>query len=159
MELETKRTLVAMLKTYAGQKYDMRVFRDHDSLELAQAIQAVLEEAGWVYTTVYPRYATHYAETRDDGVWLISGNVEMRRTSEARMALRGALTEADLYDDSTALTPKNCVEGTEPIQEGTKVTPISCSESSIQITGIDFTLHDDVIPEDTLVLHVGKERL
>ena len=39
--------LVAKLKPYAGQKYDMKVFRDQDSLELAPAIQAILEEAGW----------------------------------------------------------------------------------------------------------------
>ena len=159
MEPETKRILVARLKPYAGQKYDMKVFRDQDSLEMATAIQAILEEAGWVYTNVYPRYATVYAETRDDGVWLISGKVETRRTSEARMALHGALNEAGLYDDSTALTPKYCVESAGPIQEGTKFTRIPCSESSIQIIEIDFTVHDDVIPEDTLVLHVGKERL
>ena len=159
MEPETKRMLVASLKPYAGQKYDMRVFRDQDSLELALAMQAILEGAGWVYTNVYPRYATRYAETRDDGVWLISGKVETRRTSEARMALHGALNEAGLYDDSTALTPKYCVESTGPIQEGTKLTPIPCSESSVQAIEPFFTLHDDVIPEDTLVLHVGKERL
>ena len=35
MEPETKRMLVAKLKPYAGQKYDMKVFRDQDSLELA----------------------------------------------------------------------------------------------------------------------------
>ena len=48
MEPETKRMLVARLKPYAGQKYDMQVFRDQDSLELATAIQAIMEEAGWV---------------------------------------------------------------------------------------------------------------
>ena len=159
MEPETKRMLAARLKPYAGQKYDMKVFRDQDSLELATAIQAIMEEAGWVYTNVYPRYATRYAETRDHGVWLISGKVETTRTSEARMALHGALNEAGLYDDSTALTPKNCVESTGPIQEGTKITPIPCSESPIQIDAIGFTIRDDVIPADTLVLHVGKERL
>ena len=159
MEPETKRMLAARLKPYAGQKFDMKVFRDQDSLELATAIQAILEEAGWVYTNVYPRYATVYAETRDDGVWLISGKVETRRTSEARMALHGALNEAGLYDDSTALTPEYCVEIIGPIQEGTKLTRIPCSESAVQSIEIDFTLHDDVIPEDTLVLHVGKERL
>ena len=159
MEPETKRMLAASLRPYAGQKFDMKVFRDQDSLELATAIQAILEEADWVYTNVYPRYATIYAETRDDGVWLISGKVETRRTSEARMALHGALNEAGLYDDSTALTPKYCVESIGPIQEGTKLTPIPCSDSSIQSIELVFTLHDDVIPEDTLVLHVGKERL
>ena len=102
MEPETKLMLAARLKPYAGQKYDMKVFRDQDSLELATAIQAILEEAGWVYTNVYPRDATRYAETRGDGVWLISGKVETTRTSEARMALHGALNEAGLYDDSTA---------------------------------------------------------
>ena len=159
MELETKRMLVARLKPYAGQKYDMKVFRDQDSLELAPAIQAILEEAGWVYTNVYPRYATRYAETRDDGVWLVSGKVETRRTSEARMALHGALTEAGLYDDSTVINPVGCAETTGPIQVGTKLTRIPCSESSIQISKIEFIVLDDVIPEDTLVLHVGKERL
>ena len=159
MEPETKRMLVAKLKPYAGQKYDMKVFRDQDSLELAPAIQAILEEAGWVYTNVYPRHATRYAETRDEGVFIISGKVETRRTSEARMALHGALIEAGLYNDSNALIPVNCVESTGPIQEGTKLTRIPCSESSIQSITIGFTVRDDVIPEDTLVLHVGKERL
>ena len=159
MEPETKRMLAARLKPYAGQKYDMKVFIDQDSVELATAIQAILEEAGWVYTNVYPRYATVYAETRDDGVFIISGKVETRRASEARIALHGALIEAGLYDDSTAFTPKYCVESAGPIQEGTKFTRIPCSESSIQINEIGFTFRDDVIPEDTLVLHVGKERL
>lgn len=159
MEPETKRMLVARLKPYAGQKYDMKVFRDRDSLELASSIQAIMEKAGWVYTNVYPKDAKPYAETRDHGVWLISGKVETRRTSEARTVLHGALNEAGLYDDSTNFTPVNCVESTGPLQEGTKVTPIPCSESSVQITAIDFTVHDKVIPEDTLVLHVGKERL
>ena len=159
MEPETKRMLVAKLKPYAGQKYDMKVFRDQDSLELAPAIQAILEEAGWVYTNVYPRHATRYAETREDGVWLISGTVETKRTSEARMALHGALIEEGLYDDSNALIPVNCVESTGPIQVGTKITRIPCSDSSIQSMELVFTVHDDVIPEDTLVLHVGKERL
>ena len=159
MEPEIKRMLVVRLKPYAGQKYDMKVFRDHDSLELARVIQAILEEAGWVHTNVYPRHAARYAETRDDGVWLISGEVETRRTSDARIALHGALNEAGLYDGSTALTPMYCVETTGPIQEGTKLTPIPCSESSVQSIDVLFTLHDEVIPEDTLVLHVGKERL
>ena len=159
MEPETKRMLVARLKPYAGQKYDMQVFRDQDSLELAPAIQAILEEAGWVYTNVYPRHATRYAETRDEGVFIISGKVETKRTSEARMALHSALIEAGLYNDSNALIPVNCVESTGPIQEGTKLTRIPCSESSVQSITIGFTVRDDVIPEDTLVLHVGKERL
>ena len=159
MEPETKRMLVARLKPYAGQKYDMQVFRDQDSRELAPAIQAILEEAGWVYTNVYPRHATRYAETRDEGVFIISGKVETKRTSEARMALHGALIEAGLYNDSNALIPVNCVESTGPIQVGTKITRIPCSESSIQSMRVKFTVHDDVIPEDTLVLHVGKERL
>ena len=157
MEPETKRMLVARLKPYAGQKYDMQVFRDQDSLELALAIQAILEEAGWVYTNVYPRHATRYAETRNEGVWIISGKVETRRTSEARMALHGVLIEAGLYDDSPALNPVYCAESTGPIQEGTTITPIPCSDSPIQSMEVVFTVHDDVIPEDTLVLHVGKE--
>ena len=159
MEPETKRMLVAKLKPYAGQKYDMKVFRDQDSLELAPAIQAILEEAGWVYTNVYPRHATRYAETRDEGVFIISGKVETRRTSEARMALHGALIEAGLYDDSNALIPVNCVESTGPIQVGAKITPIPCSDSPIQSIEVVFAVRDDAIPEDTLVLHVGKERL
>jgi len=118
-----------------------------------------LEEAGWVYTNVYPRHATRYAETRDEGVFIISGKVESRRTSEARMALHGALIEAGLYNDSNAFIPVNCVESTAPIQVGTKFTRIPCSDSPIQSMELDFTVHDDVIPEDTLVLHVGKERL
>ena len=94
MEPEAKRLLAARLKPYAGQKYDMKVFGDQDSLELATAIQAILEEAGWLYTNVYPKHAKRrYAETRDEGVWLISGTVETRRTSEGRMALHGALNE------------------------------------------------------------------
>ena len=160
MEPETKRMLVAKLKPYAGQKYDMKVFRDQDSLELAPAIQAILEEAGWVYTNVYPkRHAARYAETSGYGVWLLTGKVETRRTSETRMALHDALNEAGLYDDQEGFTPMNCVESTGPLQKGTKITPIPCSESSIQSIKIVYTSHDDVIPEDTLVLHVGKERL
>ena len=159
MEPETKRMLAARLKPYAGQKFDMKVFRDQDSLELATAIQAIMEEAGWVYTNVYPRDATRYAETRDHGVLLISGLAETRRTSEARTALHGALNEAGLYDDSPAFTPVNCGKSTGPIQEGTKITPIPCSESPIKSIKIHFTSHDEVIPEDTLVLLVGKERL
>ena len=159
MEPGTKRMLVARLKPYAGQKYDMQVFRDQDSLELASTIQAVLEEAGWVYTLVYPRYKTHYAETRDDGVWLVSGETETSKTSKARTALHGTLIEAGLYDDSSAFHPVSCVKNTGPIEIGTKLTRIPCSESSIQDIEFDFTSHDDVIPEDTLVLHVGKERL
>ena len=160
MEPETVRMLAASLKPYAGQKYDMKVFRNRDSLELATAIQAILQEAGWVYTNVYPKHAIRtYAETRDDGVWLISGKEETKRTSVARMALHRALNEVGLYDDSTALTPKYCVESIGPIQEGTKLTPIPCSESSVESITVFFTIREDVIPEDTLVLHVGKERL
>ena len=85
--------------------------------------------------------------------------VETGRTSEARMALRGALIEAGLYDDSNAFDPKYCARITGPIQEGTKITPIPCTDSPIQSIEIVFTVRDDVIPEDTLVLRVGKERL
>ena len=159
MEPETRRMLVARVQPYAGQKYDMQVFREQDSLELASAIQSILEEAGWLYTNVYPRYATNYPETRKHGVWLKSGKVETIRTSEARMALHRALNEAGLYDDSTVLTPISCVESTVPIQEGSKLTAIPCSESPIQSIELDFTVHDDVIPENTLVLHIGKKRL
>ena len=160
LEPEIKRMLVVRLKPYAGQKYDMKVFGNEDSLELAQAIEAVFKKAGWVYTNVYPKHATRrYAETRDDGVWLISGMEETKETSEARMALHRALNEVGLYDDSTALTPKYCVESTGPIQKGTKVTRIPCSELPIRSIEVVFTIRDDVIPEDALVLHVGKERL
>ena len=160
MEPETKRMLVARLKPYAGQKCDMKVFGNQDSLELAQAIQTILEEADWVYTNVYPKHSTRrYAETRDDDVWLMLGKEETKGASEAKMALHRALNEIGLYDDSPALTPKYCVESAGPIQEGTKLTPIPCSESPIQSIEAVFTIRDDVIPEDALVLHVGKERL
>ena len=154
MEPETRRMLDESVKPYAGQKFDMKVFRDQDSLELATAIKAILEEAGWVPTNVYPRNGADYAETRYHGVWLISGKEETKRTTDARTALHGAL-----YDDSATLTPINCSKITGPIQKGTKITPIPCSESSVQIISIGKTHHDDVIPEDTLVLHIGKERL
>ncbi len=109
IDLETKRMLAARLKPYAGQKYDMKVYRDQDSLELAASIQIILEEAGWEYTNVYPKRATqHYAETRGDGAFIISGKVETRKASEAGKALLGALNDAGLYDDSAALTPMNC---------------------------------------------------
>ena len=159
MAPETKGMLVARLKPYAGQKYDMKVFRDEDSLELARVLQTIFREAGWVYTNVYPRHARRYAETHDDGMWVVSGKMQTGRTSKAKSALEGGLHEAGLYDDSSALTPVNCVEGTGPIEQGTKLTPIPCSESEIQVIGVDFTVQDDVIPEDTLVLHVGKQRL
>ncbi|MDE0342558.1 MAG: hypothetical protein OXK82_05205 [Deltaproteobacteria bacterium] len=160
MEPETKRMLAARLKPYAGQKYDMKVFGDQDSLELATAIQTILEERGWVYTNVYPIHSRRrYAETSDDGVFIISGKAETRRTSEARIALRGALIEAGLYDDSNAFNPVSCIKISGPIQNGTKVTRIPCSESAIQSIEIGFTIRDEVIPDNTLVLHVGKERL
>ena len=160
MEPETKRTLAARLKPYAGQKYDIKVFRDQDSLELATAIQTALKEAGWVHTNVYPTHATRrYAETRDGGVFIISGTVETRRASEARAALHDALIEAGLYDDSNAFNPVSCAKITGPIQKGAKVTRIPCSESVIQSIEIDFIIRDEVIPDDALVLHIGKERL
>ena len=74
-------------------------------------------------------------------------------------ALQGALTEADLYDDSTVIRPIDCVEVTGPIEQGTNFTRTPCSETGFQVTGLDFTVHDSVIREDTLVLHVGKQRL
>ena len=158
MKHETKLMLVAKLKPHAGQKYDIKVFRDRDSLELAQAFQAIFQEAGWLYTNVYPKYATRYAEARGDGLWIVSSRVETTRTSEARMALRRALNEAGLYDDRPAFAPVHCVEIAGPIEEGAKITAIPCSESPVQITGIGATFPDDVIPEDTLVLRIGKER-
>lgn len=159
MTAETQDMLIARLKPYAGQKYDLKVFRDEDSLELTRALQTIFEEAGWMYTNVYPRDGTRHSETDEQGVWTISGNEPTIRTSEARSALDDALHEAGLYDDSSLLRPINCIEVTGPIERGTKVTRIPCSESEIRITGIDSTNHDDVIPEDTLVLHVGKQRL
>ena len=159
MELETMRMLAEKLKPYAGQKYDMKVFRDQDSLKLASTIQAILDDEGWVYTNVYPKHSTDYAETRDMGVFVISGKAETTRTSEARTALRGALTEAGLYNDSNAFIPVNCAESTALPQVGDKITPIPCSDSPIKSIEIEFTVDDDVIPGDTLVLHVGKERL
>ena len=157
---ESKRVLVERLNPYAGQKYDMKVFRDHDSLELASTIQAVLREAGWVYTNVYPKHGNRrYAETRDEGVFIVSSRAETKRTTEARTALHGALNEARLYDDSSAFIPMNCVATTEPIRVGTKITRIPCSESPIQSIKVIFTVHDDVIPEDTLALNIGKDRL
>ena len=159
MEPETKRMLVARVQPFAGQKYDMQVFRDVDSLELAMTLQSILEAAGWLHTNVYPKYATNYPETREDGLFTISGKAETEMTSEARMALHGALNEAGLYDDSTHFSSVSCVEITEPVQEGSRVTRIPCSESQVQITEIHSQAYDDVIPKDTLVLHIGKNRL
>ena len=161
MEPRTKRILVTKLKPYAGQKYDMQVFRDQDSLELADVIEAILEEAGWVYTNVYPKqHAKRHAETRDQGVFIVSGRVETTRTTEVRKALHDALTEAGLYNDSSAFIPLHCSGGSGGLpQVGDKISPIPCSESSGRITGIDFRFVDPVIPEDTLVLHLGEERL
>ena len=159
MAPETKRRLVAQLKPYAGQKYDMKVFRDRDSLELARALQTSFEKAGWVYTDVYPRYGTHYAETHDDGVWVISAEVQTRRSSKARSALHGSLKEAGLYDDSNVVSPKHCAKATGPIEKGTKITRIPCAESPVKIIKLYFIVVDNVIPEDTLVLHVGRQRL
>lgn len=92
-------------------------------------------------------------------MWLVSGNAETARTTEARTALHGALDAAGLYDDSTALAARYCVESKGPIEVGTELTRIPCSESSIQSIEVVFTVQDGVIPEDALVLHVGKERL
>ena len=105
MEPETKIIFAARIVPYTGQKYDMKVFRDQDSLELASVIQSLL--------------------------FLISDRVETERTYEARVALQDALIEAGLYDDSSAFTSISCVEVIEPIQVGTQITPIPCSESSI----------------------------
>ena len=159
MAAQTKDMLVARLKPYAGQKYDMKVFRDEDSLELARALETIFEEAGWVGTNVYPRNGTRHLETDEQGVWTISGNEPTRRTSEAKSALDDALHEAGLYDDSTLLRAVNCAEIKGPIEVGSKVTPIPCSESDVRITGVGFKVVDNVIPGDTLVLVIGKQRL
>ena len=158
---ETKRMLVAKLKSYAGQKYDMLVFRDEDSLELASTIQGILKKAGWVETNVYPKqHATRYAETGGKGLFVVSGTVRTTRTSEVGKALGGALIEAGLYNDSSELVPVKCVESTSALlQVGDKTTPIPCSDSPIQSMEVFSTNHDDVIPEDTLVIHVGEKRL
>ena len=161
MEPETKRMLVTRLKPYAGQKYDMQVFRDEDSLELASTIQGILKKAGWVETNVCPKqHAARYAETGGNGLFIVSGTVRTTRTSEVGKALRGALTEAGLYNDSSEIVPVKCVEIPSALpQVGDKATPIPCSDSPIQSMEIFFTNHDDVIPEDTLVIHVGEKRL
>ena len=158
IEYVTERVLVAKLEPYAGQKYDLQVFRDHDSLELASAIQGILEEAGWVYTNVYPKQA-RYAETREEGLFVVSRTEQTGTTPAARKALRDALTEAGLYNDSSAFTPVACAEITGPPQVGTKITKIPCSESWVQIKAIHAEIVDDVIPADTLVLRIGKRRL
>ena len=159
MAPETKGMLLARLKPHAGQKYDVKVFRDQDSLELARGLQTIFQEAGWLYTNVYPRQGTRPAETDSEGVWTIVGKGQTRSTSDAKSALDGALHEAGLYDDSKLFTPVNCVEIKGPIEVGSKFTPIPCSESEVRITGLGIRVQDDVIPGDTLVLHVGKQRL
>ena len=159
MEPETKRMFAARLNLYAGQKFDMQVFRDHDSLELARDIHGILEEVGWVRTKVYPRRPReHYAETSDAGVQLVLGEVAERRTTAAMIALQSVLNEAGLYDDSTALTPVSCVEVDGLPQVGSKVRPIPCSESFVKSMEIEFTIHDKVIPDDTLVVRIGRNR-
>ena len=158
LEPNTERVLVAKLEPYAGQKYDLQVFRDHDSLELAPVIQRILEEAGWVYTNVYPKQA-RYAETREEGLFVVADTEPTGTTRAGRKALRDALIEAGLYNDSSAFIPVACVETTEPPQVGTKVTEIPCSESQLQITEIVFEFVAEVIPADTLVLVIGKQRL
>lgn len=156
MEPLIKSMLVLRLRHFAGQKYDMKAFRDEDSLQLADDLRIILEEAGWVYKKVYPiNTGARYAHTDGHGVSLISGKDETESTSRARAALRRSLEEAGLHDDSAALEPLHCVEMNE---EKTKVTPIPCDESSVEITGILFDQYDEVIPDDTLVLHVGKNR-
>ena len=87
-------------------------------------------------------------------------NTEPTGTTRAsRKALRDALIDAGLYNDSSAFVPVVCVETTEPPQVGTKVTEIPCSESKFQIAEIVFEQVAEVIPADTLVLIVGKQRL
>lgn len=159
MRPETKNMLVARLKPYAGQKYDMKVFRDQDSLALARALQTIFEEAGWVHTNVYPTYRTDYAEAHKEGVWVVAAKGETSRTSKARSALHAALQEAGLYDDSTVISPIACVEGTGIGGLPGKLTVIPCSKSPIRITGVDLAVQDEVLPKDTLGLHVGKQRL
>lgn len=161
LDPETKRILADRMKSYTGQKYDMKVFRDQDSLELGKDIHDTLAEAGWVYTNVYPKHATwDYAETSENGLYLISsGRAETSRTSEARMALHDVLVETGLYDDSSVLIPVSCGEVDGPPEVGTKVKKIPCSESPVRITKVHFIVFDEVIPGDTLVLHIGKEQL
>ena len=159
LEPETKATLAAKLKPYAGQKYDLKVFRDQDSLELANALATVLKEAGWVHTEVYLTYKTNYAETDREGVYVISPNEPTNSTSKARAALRRALQDGNLHDDSATIRPVACVEGTGATPETLKLKVIPCSESPIRTVEIGSTAIDDILPRDTLALHIGKHRL
>lgn len=158
MDEETMMVFVDQLKPHRGQKYDMQVFRDEDSLELGRSMQAMLDEAGWVDTNIYPRDRTGFAETEEAGVWVMPGKVEGQRTAQARMALDHALKETGLYDVRSALKPLSCVESAGEPKVGTQLTRTPCSEIEIEIVEIEFTMYDEVIPEDTLVLHVGKHR-
>lgn len=160
MKTETQRMITSKIEMYSGQKYDMKVFGDVDSLELATSIQSALKEAGWIYTNVYPKHETRrYAETGDAGVFLVSGKGESKRTAESRAALRAVLEEIKLYDDLSLMTPVSCVEVTGPVQKGAKITSVPCSKTQARITGIDMDIKDALIPNDTLVIHVGKQRL
>ena len=154
-----KRMLVVRLDQFAGQEYDMQVFRDKESLQIADDLRAILEEAGWVHTKVYPiLQETGYAAAHEDvgGMWIMSSTAETESTSDAREALRSSLDEAGLYDDSAHFIPVSCGETTEPVQEGAKFNHVPCSESPIESLEISFTIRDEGIPEDTLVLHIGK---
>lgn len=158
MDEETMKAFVEQLKPHRGQKYDMQVFRDEDSLELGRSMHAMLDEAGWVDTNVYPRDRTGFAETEEAGVWVMPGKVEGQRTAQARMVLDHALKETGLYDVRSALKPQYCVESAGEPKVGTEITRRPCSEIEIEIVEIEITMYDEVIPEDTLVLHVGKHR-
>ena len=47
---EDQQTLVARLKPFAGQRYDLTVFQDGESRNLLWSIYSLLNAAGWVYT-------------------------------------------------------------------------------------------------------------
>ncbi len=159
MEPETKRMLAARMELYEGQKFDMRVFRDDDSLWLARDIQDILEDVGWARTKVYPtRRGERYGETSETGMQLVLGDMSTRRTTAAMMALREVLDEAGLYDDAASFVPVNCIESDGDPQVGSKTTPIPCSESSIGPMELGFRLTDEVIPDDTLVILIGEHR-
>ena len=103
--------LIQLLKPYARQKYDMKVFRDQDSLELARALESIFEEAGWIHTRVFLTYKTDYAETGHAGVWVETAKDYVTEQSDAKSALHVGLEKSGLYNDSSVVRPIGCVEG------------------------------------------------
>ena len=161
MEPDEIDVLVAKVKPYAGQKFDMVVFRDQDSLNLARLIRFALQEAGWVREEVYPRHGEDYAYTHYDGVWFMDNSKE-NKTDQARRALQSALTDAGLYtgpDQDSHFQHIGCIELTGPLQPSASFTKIPCSESRVSIGEIGFDVHGNSIPEDVLVVYLGEKRL